>query len=98
MTEIYYAPTKQAKPITLVQLQQHLTAVGMPCTVEKESANTHWLVFETHEATIYASTTGEFVTLATFEFSMTDDTKVGDTIELVMNAIDFSADEEADYA
>ena len=98
MTEIYYAPTKKAQPITLVQLQQRLTAAGLPCTVEADSADTHWLVFEPHESTIYASTTGDHVTLATFEFGANDDTKVGDTIEAVMHAIGFSADEEAEYA
>lgn len=97
MTEIYFAPTKNAQPITLSQLQQRLTAAGLPCTVEEDSAETHWLVFEPLESTIYASTKGDRVTLATFEFGMNDDAKVVQTIEQVMDAIGFSADEDADY-
>ena len=98
MIEIYYAPTKKAPPITLAQLQERFAAAGLPCTIEDDSPDTHWLVFEPQKSTIYASTTGDDVTLATVEIGMGDDTKVGNTIEAVMDAIGFSADEEADYA
>jgi hypothetical protein len=91
MTEVYFAPTKRAQPITLEQLQRRLTAAGLPCTIEEDSNDTHWFVFTPHESTIYASTTGEQVSLATFNFGQNDDLEMGNTIERVMDAIGFSA-------
>lgn len=98
MSETYYAPTKKAQPITLSQLQQRLTTVGLPCTVEEDSLGMHWLVFEPHESTLCVSTTEGHVSLATFHFGLDDDTNVGDTVERIMYEIGFSADEGADYA
>jgi|SRR5262249_44127025 len=98
MSEIYFAPTKKAAPITLVQLQQRFTDAGLPCTIEDDSPETHWIVFEPHESTIYASTTGDRVTLATLNPGFDDDPKVLATIERVMDTIGFSANEDADYA
>ena len=97
MPEIYFAPTEKAAPITLAQLQERLIAAGLPCTVEADSGETHWLVFEPHESTLYVSTTGDQVTLATLEFGMNDDPGVGCKIEEIMDAIGFSPGEEADY-
>ena len=97
MSEIYFAPTQKAPPITLAQLQERFAVAGLPCTVEGDSAETHWLLFEPHESTLYVSTAGDHVTLATFELGMNDDPGVGTKIEGVMDAIGFSADEDADF-
>src|ERR1041384_6100349 len=97
MPEIYFAPTNKAQPITMVQLQERFSAAGLPCSIEEDSPETHWFVFEPHESTLFVSIGGDHVTLATLEFGMNDDPVVGAKIEAVLEAIGFSADEDADY-
>ena len=98
MSELYFAPTKKAQRITLQDLQQRLAAAGLPCTIEQDSSDTHWIAFEPHESTIYASTTDGRVTLATFNLGPDDEPTILMKIEGVMDSIGFSADEDADYA
>ena len=98
MSEIYFAPTKKAQRVTLQDLQQRLAAAGLPCTIEEDSPETHWIVFDPHESTIYASTTDGHVTLATFNLGPEDEPTILVKVEGVMDGIGFSADEDADYA
>jgi hypothetical protein len=98
MSELYFAPTKKAQSITLQDLQQRLTAAGLSCKIEPDSPDTHWIVFDRFESTIYASTTDGRVTLATFNLGPDDEPTILVKIEGVMDSIGFSADEEADYA
>ena len=95
MTDLYYAPTKKAHQITLAQLQHRLTVAGLPCGIEEDSADMHWLVFDPHESTLCVSTTSDQVIFATFGFSKNDDMKVAGTIEAVMDAIGFEEAEQA---
>ena len=88
----------KASAIALPALQQRFTSAGLPCTIEQDSPDTHWLAFEPHEATIYASTKDGLVTLATFNPGLNDEPTVLTTVERVMDEIGFSADEDADYA
>lgn len=98
MDEIYFAPTTKAKPITLEQLQQSLITAGLHCVVEEDSPVTHWLVLDPHETSLFVSTSGDQVTLATVNVSFDDEPQLMETIEQVMASIGFSADEEEDYA
>ncbi|SPE59085.1 hypothetical protein SBV1_30020 [Verrucomicrobia bacterium] len=98
MSELYFAPTKRAHPITLHDLQQRFVSAGLPCTIEEDSPDTHWLVFEPHECTIYASTKDGNVILATFNLGSADEPRVLTTVEQVMDGVGFSADDDADYA
>jgi hypothetical protein len=94
MIEIYFAPTHEASPVTLEQLQQRLSQAGLPCIVEDYSADMHWLVFAPHESDIFVSTTGANVTFATFNLAIDDDPRVSMIVEQVMGTIGFRADED----
>jgi len=97
MPEIYFAPTKRAVSITLEELQQRFKAAGLPCKIEPDSPETHWLVFAPHASTIFASTKAGKVVLATLELAVEDGPELLGVVERVMEAIAFSADEEEDY-
>ena len=97
MSETHYAPTKQAQPITVHQPRQRFTAAGLPCSIDEDSADIHWLVFDPHDSTLCVSTTSEYVTVSTLEFGINDDSKAGDEIEVIIDAIRFSTDYEGDY-
>lgn len=97
MSELYFAPTKNAPPITLQQLQQRLEATGLPCALDQDSPETCWLIFEPNESTIYASITNGRVTLATFNLGLNDEPGVMTAVERVMDDIGFSADEGDEY-
>ena len=98
MSEIYIAPTRKVQPITPQQLQQRLGAAGLPVTLDEDSPETCWLVFEPHGTTIYASVEDGRVTLATVNVGFDDEPSVMAAIAYVMDEIGFSADEGADYA
>jgi len=98
MAEICFSATKKAPGISLETLQKELHSAGMPCTVERESADTYWLVFEPHEATIYASTRSEKVVFATLNPGRDDEPDVLETIASLMKSLGFSVDKEGDYA
>jgi hypothetical protein len=96
MPEVYFAPTEKAPPITLAQLRERLTDAGLPSTVEDDSGDTRCLVFEPNESTLHVSTSGNHVTLATLDFDGNDDPEVACKIERAMDAIGFSAGDDAD--
>ena len=96
MSELYFAPTDKAQPITLQQLQQRLTDAGLLCSVEEETTDMYWIVFDPHESTLCVSIVDDHVTLATLDMVLEDLPSIIETIESVMEDIDFSAGDE-DY-
>lgn len=95
--EDHYAPTLQAQRISLAQLVEQFTKAGLPCKLEPESKTMSWLVFEGRESSLLATVEENLFSFATFQFSPEDPAWVGQTVEEVMTAIGFSADEEAQY-
>ena len=96
MSELYFAPTDNARPITLQQLQQRLAGAGLRCSVEEETTDMYWILFGPHESTLCVSIVDNQVTLATLDLAIEDSSSVLETIESVMQDIDFSAEDE-DY-
>ncbi len=97
MSEMIYVPTRNAAPVMVTELQRQFDAEGLPCTLEEDSPDTCWIVFEPYELTIYASISNGVVTLATVNAGFNDDLRIHSTVERVLSSLGFSADEEADY-
>ncbi len=97
MSEMFFVPTRNAAPVLLTELKKRFDAEGVPCTLEEDSPETCWFVFEPHELTIYASTSNGQVTLATVNVGLNDDLRIFSAVERVLAAVGFSADEDADY-
>jgi hypothetical protein len=93
--EVYYAPIIEAATITLDDLLKELTAAGLPCKVEPESAEIFWVVLDDHESTLLASVNGGHLVFGTFEYSLEDDTTVMDKVNEVMLKSGYSAGEDS---
>lgn len=97
MPELFFAPVDDSNAISLDALQQRLTNAGLQCTIESDSPETHWIAFDPHESTIYASTIDGQVTLATVDLVMSDPRDLCDTIMHVLQGCGYSADDEMDF-
>ena len=91
--EIYYAPKKEAELVALAEAQQRFIAAGLPCTVEPEAKDMHWLVFEPSESTILASTKGEHLVFATVHASFDEEPRFIEQLDAVLQSMGLSAGE-----
>jgi hypothetical protein len=96
--EIYYAPRKEAELVTFAEAQQRFITAGLPCTVEPETEDMHWLVFEPRETTILASTKGEHLVFATVHASFHEEPRFIEQLDAVLQNMGFSADESEESA
>ena len=94
---MFFVPTRNAAPVPLTELKKRFDAEGVPCTLEEDSPETCWIIFEPNELTIYASTSNGVVTLATVNIGLNDDQAIYSAVERILAAVGFSADEEAEY-
>jgi len=95
--EIYYAPKEGAAPVGFAEAQQRFSAAGLPCAVEPEGPDMHWLVFEPSETTILASTKGELFIFATVHASFDEDPQFIERLDGVLRSMGFSADETEEF-
>ena len=98
MPEIFFAPTKASKPISLHDLHHQFLNAGISCKVNQDTKETSWIIFDTHKSTIYASIAKDVVTFLTFNFDPFDTPQIVEITNRVMERIGFSDDEQADYA
>jgi hypothetical protein len=98
MSEFCFSATKKAQGISLEILQKELHSAGLSCTVELESADHYWVVFERFEATIYASTRKGKVVFATLHQGRDEEPDMVETIASLMKNLGFLVDKEGDYA
>ena len=96
-TEIYYAPKEGAAPVAFTEAQQRFIAAGLPCTIEPEAPDMHWLVFEPSETTILVSTKGEHFVFATVHASLYEEPHFIEQLDAVFQSMGFSADEGEGY-
>ncbi len=95
--EIYYAPKAESPAITFADAQQRFAAAGIPCTVEPEGPDMHWLVFEPHETTILASTKGADLVFATVNASPEEEANFLEQVDRVLQSMGFAADDSEQY-
>jgi hypothetical protein len=98
MSEIFFAPTKASKPISIHDLHQQFLNAGIACKVSQDTNETSWIIFDSHKSTIYASIAKDVVTFLTFNFDPFDTPQIVEVTNSVMERIGFSDDEQADYA
>lgn len=84
--------------MTLAEAQQRFIAAGLPCTVEPEAEDMHWLVLEPSETTILASTKGEHLVFATVYASFDEEPRFIEQLDAVLQSMGFSAAESGESA
>jgi hypothetical protein len=95
--EIYYAPKEGAAPVAFAEAQQRFSAAGLPCSIEPEAPDMHWLVFEPRETTILASTKDGHFVFATVHASFDEQPRFIEQLDAVLQSMGFSADESEEY-
>ena len=95
--EIYYAPTRQAKPVDLATRAHELVAAGVPSKLESEDADTVWIVFDAHRSDLLASVQGKRFVFGRLHYHTDDPPTLLEIIERVMASVGFSADEDSQY-
>ncbi len=95
--ESYYAPTKDAKRLPLVQVAEKFAAAGLACKIEPQGDDMFWLAFEPHGSDILASVAEGTFVFGTFHFNGDDPPFVPETVDQVMQSMGFSADEDAEF-
>src|ERR1051325_10925827 len=95
--EICYAPTKKAANITLDALKEHFTAEGLPCTIEPEGSLS-WLALDGFESAVLVSIKDGLAVFSPLHLDISsDDPSVAESVERVFQALEWSAEEDADY-
>lgn len=93
--EIYYALKDDAVPVTLEEAQARFADAGVPCTIEPEETDMHWLVFEPRGTDILVSTKDNKLVFATIHASITDDDpEFIEKLNSVLESMGFSAGED----
>ena len=98
MPEIYFAPTKASRPISILELHQQFLNAGIACSLSQDTSETSWIIFDKFQSTLYASIANDVVTFLTFNYDLSDTPQMLEITNRVMSQIGFSDDEQADYA